>query len=144
MTKKTCGEFYKAALAEFREFTSYEDIFAIGFVCGQAEKSMLHACEAAMFRPSEDRAEFLLGIVERVSALHGLCWRFLAYSHGAETIRELWLCRGESAARQVQSMETMEVNSPAWHATRGQLVGIPSSEIDFAYHQRPCFGERCD
>lgn len=147
--KETCGEYYRRAMDEFRMYKNYDDVFAIGFVCGQAEKVMIHACEAAMCRPSADRAPFLFNVLARVSGLYGLTVHKLEYEQSAnlqtrETIVEYWLCRDARAVRTVESLESMEINGPAWHVTRASLCGIPTSDVDYRFHERQGFGKRCD
>ena len=142
--KRTCGEYYRTAMTEFRVLTAYDDIWAAAFVCGQAEKVMIHSCEAAMFRPSADRRTFLVDIVDRVALIYGLMWMPIGVTYAGEKTQEIWLCRNGEAERTVQSLRTVEQDSPAWHAIRAGLCGIPSSEVDFAFHQRQGFGKRCD
>lgn len=110
-------------------------LFAAGFVNGQSEKVYLGACQAAMFRPSHDRRDMLMEIVENAAIRYGLAVVIVR--------AEIWICRLASF-NTVQQLKSLEENSAAWHQLRGQLCGVPEIEIDVTFHHRSGYGQRCD
>jgi hypothetical protein len=142
MNKPTCGPLYKDALGKYAG-TDPDKIrlFAAGFVSGQAEKVYLGACRAAMFRPSADRLAMILDVIRDVANRYNL-----HIFHGAcQTFDEIWLCRNVDVWHNLQELyATYVYNSPAWHAFRAELCGIPAEELDEAFHLRAGHGERCD
>lgn len=137
---EVCGTLHRAARNSFRDFVEYDDIFAAGVIAGQAEKVYLGTCAAAMFRPSTDRFDFCCEVVAQIATIYDLRW--LPFSYGST--QEVWLLRDHRAEKSLRLIEGMEENSAGWHFARGTLVGIPAEEIDFSYHLRSGFGERCD
>jgi hypothetical protein len=136
MSNKTCGELYLEALSEIvgdRERMA----FAAGFVNGQAAKVYLHACPAAMFRPSNETFGWLLDIVVNVCERYGL--RYEVLQTGA--VREIWITR---IGMGVGNWYAYEKDSPMWHKLRAQACGIPESETDVNYHKRVAYEQPCD
>ena len=71
--QKTCGPLYRDGLGEFTDMDpDLILVFAAGFASGQAEKIYLGACQAAMFRPSEERWDAVMEIVVKVRDRYGL------------------------------------------------------------------------
>lgn len=143
-TEVTCGELHRQCRELFRDLKSYDDIFAAGVICGQAEKVYLGACSAAMFRPSVGRYQFCYEAVLRATNIYGLILATLPCHYAGEPCVEVWICRNEQASSAVHSLNGMKMNSEAWHATRAELTGIPAAEWDFEYHLRENHGMRCD
>lgn len=137
--KETCGTLYYRA----RKFFTDDDLektklFSAGFVTGEAEKVHLGACQAAMFRPSADRLDWMAGICGRVCLEYDLGLSTLDTARG----RELWIYRASDsfALDRLHQLGEMvrsdEVNTPRWHAIRGLLCGVPASELDVEFHKR--------
>jgi hypothetical protein len=114
--------------------------FAAGFAAGQAEKVYLGACQAAMFRPSNDHFEWYYQEVKRIADAYGLETRVLS-SFQMETSHEIWIYREKTV---VGMWMMQDINSPEWHQLRAQLCGIPADEVDVNYHLRSGYGEKCD
>lgn len=138
---KSCGPLYQEALAAY---TAYEPdnvrLFAAGFVHGQAEKVYLGACNAAMFRPSEER----WAMVERLVAEAASRYRLKVVVIATDRGRELWLCRSEATVSVVEGMPTVPTNTARWHRVRGLLCGVPACEIDADFHSRDGHNDPCD
>lgn len=136
--KKTCGPLYLEGLQKYAQGdTVYSRIYAAGFVNGQAEKVYLGACKAAMFRPSPERFDLVVEIACDAAERYGLWCRTLKEE-------EVWLCRNETTAHEVDHLEFMERNSPHWHLWRAALCGVPAMETDLSFHERKGYGEKCD
>jgi hypothetical protein len=138
MKKQTCGPLYKLALDMYAgDDPEKMRLFAAGFVSGQAEKVYLGACQAAMFRPSADRAAMINELVKDACERYGLLmWWMLD--------QEIWLCRDAGTMATVREMAQRTPNSPGWHRLRAMLCGIPVDEIDEKFHERKGAGKRCD
>jgi hypothetical protein len=140
-TASTCGPLYLDGLTSFTGMDADKiPIFAAGFVSGQAEKIYLGACRAAMFRPSEEWHSTVMGIVRQVAE------RYMLRVHELQTSRgvEIWLCKSRNDYTALVVLDHMEENSPEWHRRRGEMCGIPESDIDLEFHKRSGFGEPCD
>lgn len=136
----TCGPLYKAGIESFTGMDPEKiPLFAAGFVSGQAEKIYLKACQAAMFRPSGEHHEMVWRIVLEVAGRYGLFVQKLETSRGVE----LWLCSSPIVAQSIRNLPRPE-NSPEWHEARGMLCGVPRHQIDYEFHERAGYGERCD
>lgn len=139
--QQTCGPLYKAGLESFTGMDpELIPIFAAGFVSGQAEKVKLGACQAAMFRPSEDWVETVRSIVREVAERYGLAWATIGTSRGLE----IWLCKSFEIYDAITSLESLGENSPRWHERRGLLCGVRAHDIDYLFHERAGFGQPCD
>lgn len=140
-SETTCGPLYQDGLLAFTGMDPAKiPIFAAGFVSGEAEKIFLGACSAAMFRPSEEWHDTVMGIVDDVSSRYGLFVEELPTSRGVE----IWLCLSPAVQLSIRMLPTLGENSPEWHQRRGLLCGIPSHQIDYQFHKRSGFGEPCD
>lgn len=134
--KKTCGELYLDALAEIPT-ENERRAFAKGFMSGQAEKVYLGACPAAMFRPSETTFAWLLEDVEEICDRYGLSHH--VFNMG--TVREIWICRHSFG---IGNWYIYQKDSPEWHKMRAIACGIPSSEVDYKFHERKGYNQPCD
>jgi hypothetical protein len=136
----TCGPLYHEALRHYAKTREQELLFAAGFVHGAAEKLHLGAAGGAMFRPSGDVEPEVRDIVLHAAMHYGLLHCKLVTTRGVE----LWLLRKERLPYfETMALATKE-NSEAWHLFRGRLCGVPYAEIDYRFHERRGFGERCD
>ena len=136
--KQTCGPLYKDGLENFTKMEpSLVRVYAAGFVSGQAEKVYLGACQAAMFRPSEENFEMLYEVVQDVAH------RYFLYVELLDTLRgvEIWVCRTISVSRSACNLRLCEENSGMWHRERASLCGIPEIEVDPFFHERNGFGD---
>lgn len=143
--KPTCGELYKKAIGQYRLSELEREIFAMGFVAGQAEKVYLGASPAAMFRPSDAFTNRLRGIVDDMCKVYGL---YVVTNHYDDprpresgSVTEFWISR---TYKTLSRMQDWPVNSPQWHAHRAMLCGIPIEECDIRFHERPGYLEVCD
>jgi hypothetical protein len=138
---QTCGPLYKVGLEQFTGMDpALIPVFAAGFVSGEAEKIYLGACRAAMFRPSEEWFKVVFDICLKVGHRYGLQVRILPFNRG----REIWVVRDTEVGDAILKMQTVEENSEEWHEIRGRLCGVPGHKIDYQFHEREGFGERCD
>lgn len=135
---KTCGPMYLDALEKYTGGDPAKvRLFAAGFISGQAEKVFLGACGAAMFRPSEAYAPMVRAIVIDCATRYDLLWT----QEGAE----IWIVRNAALLRTlVCCLERYPENSTEWHMVRGQLCGVPDSELDYEFHLREGYGKPCD
>src|SRR3990167_3489879 len=88
--KKTCGPMYLDALHQYCGDPIDEEkanLFAAGFISGQAEKVYLGACTAAMFRPSADRRSVVESMLDEICGRYGLEW--------VPMDDEIWIIRHE-------------------------------------------------
>lgn len=128
----------KEALEKYGATDAEQKAFAAGFVSGQAEKVYLGACRAAMFRPSQEKAGWMLEIVEDV------CFRYgLSFYSPVGSKQEVWICRIWWAG-DVMDLRDMKEDSAAWHEKRAWLCGIPDAEVDREFHLRSGHGAKCD
>lgn len=139
---QTCGPLYKEGLESFTGMDRDKiAVFAAGFVSGQAEKIYLGACQAAMFRPAPENYHMVFEIAAEVATRYGLRVETMDTSRGTE----VWLCGSPAVALAIRKLPTLErENTPRWHQSRGLFCGIPEHQIDYQFHERTGFGERCD
>ena len=135
-TTKTCGPLYFAS----RTLTGHDGeikAFAAGFATGLAEKVYLGACEAAMLRPEPENYEWLLATVRQVAHVYGLTVQEYKYPGNGPRAgsREIWMLRSPIGFDYDHLLKT-RVNTAGWHSIRGLMCGIPSDQIDFAFHER--------
>ncbi|MBI2053578.1 MAG: hypothetical protein HYT41_02450 [Candidatus Sungbacteria bacterium] len=136
-TSATCGELFKKFLLRYTEGDPEKvRVFDAGITYGQAEKVYLGACTAAMFRPTDQYWDTKLKSCKEVCGLLKLCTVIVHTSVG----REIWVCRPENEAL-VRNLLHISENSPQWHIFRGNLCGIPQSEIDVQFHLRKGYGK---
>ena len=139
--KVSCGVLYRRVLEAFGVHAEKEvQMFASGFVCGQAEKIHLGACEAAMFRPSEENHHIVDQAVEKACAIYGLKSFTLTYDGRFE----VWICRTRYFPEMESDLTEKELNSPEWHRLRGLLCGVSVMEIDANFHKREGATARAD
>lgn len=138
MSKTTCGPLYADGLRHYAG-DNQESIrlFAAGFVSGEAEKVYLGAAQGAMFRPSAEYRDMVMSVVRDVVARYDLQMAMLGQD-------EIWLLRDDNAYQLFRQLLVIDPNTPAWHIIRGQLCGVPISEIDVKFHERKGYGERAD
>ena len=135
---KTCGPLYFAS----RTLTGHDaDIkpFAAGFATGLCEKVYLGACFGAMLRPAREDFDWLLATVKVVVRVYDLTVNEYRYPENGPRAgsREIWILNDNPVAGYTyRQMIKMTVNTPGWHTARGQLCGIPSDQIDYAFHER--------
>lgn len=114
--------------------------FASGFAAGQAEKVFLNCCPAAMFRPSKEHFEWYKSEVEVIANVFNLRVVILD-SHCPDTPHEIWICKDSN---EVGKWLEHPLNSKEWHSERAVACGIPLNCVDFNYHLRNGYGEKCD
>ena len=133
---QTCGPLYLDGLLKYAgDDPEKVRLFAAGFITGQAEKAALGASMAAMFRPSEIYRGMVQEVASDVACRYGLQYQMLG--------DEIWLYA--SGARMLMwTLKQVQSNSPEWHTIRGFLCGVPSHEIDVAFHRRKGYGEPYD
>ena len=137
MQQQTCGPLYLEGVLKYAgDDPEKVQLFAAGFISGQAEKVYLGACMAAMSRPSERYRAMVQELVLDIAGRYGLQWQML----GEE---EIWLSVW-SACPLLQTLQEMEPDSPQWHILRGMLCDVPMAEIDPAFHLRKGYGVPCD
>ena len=132
----TCGELYRQALDKWTGMDpECVRLFAVGFVMGQAEKVFLGAAPGAMFRPSEQYREH----IERCAS-----YAMLHYDLNISLVgEEVWILRPAFLPDLKQVRRTPK-DTPAYHALRAYLCGIPVDHVDPEYHLRPGHGQPCD
>ena len=146
-TKPTCGKLFRTFMDACVTLTCLKPDFiphgdvrtadrAIGFAMGQAEKVYLGACPAFMIRPAPDWMDWADAAMAVVCGHYGL--RLLRQEG------EFWGFREEHIEDVVRSLQGIEAQSTAWHATRAWLCGIPLEEVDHAYHEREGYHARCE
>lgn len=137
--KKTCGDLYLEALREIPTEPERR-AFAHGFVSGQAEKVYLGACQAAMFRPSNETMPWLLPMTRDVCRRYGLECELLG-QHCTGLVPEIWIWRrGGTYGAWLQFPK----DSAQWHVERARACGIPEHEIDLNFHERRSYEQPCD
>lgn len=137
MSGRTCGEFYREAIRQYTTDDATYWAFAAGFVHGQAEKVMLGACRAAMFRPSEDKAMALSAIVHEACERYGLTYR--------RWNDEFWIFRGDDGVSdELARLQAVERDSQRYHAIRADLCGVGIRQFDPEFHNRQGYGQPCD
>lgn len=135
-SKVTCGVLYKDGLEQYCRTRAEEDLFAAGFVSGQAEKVYLGACLAAMFRPSPERREAVQRIVADVCMRYGLTFQFLG--------DEVWIGRPGRLGNAIADIQRHPKDTPMHHRVRGIYCGVPPRELDDFFHERRGYLEQCD
>ena len=136
----SCGQLYREALAAFGIDTpEHTRLFASGFVCGQAEKICLGACEAAMFRPSLEYGEIIEDAITAACKIYDL----VSFTIEVGEHREYWIQRPMRYDLRELFVKSGE-NTSDWHQLRGLACGVPSSEIDTKFHERQGAAERAD
>lgn len=138
----TCGVLYAKQLFRYCGTDPGKvRLFSIGMAVGQAEKVYLGACLGAMFRPAaESFSDFRLAILQ-VADAYGLRYRELDAGGPAP---EMWLLRDDLALELFSYLPNTPLNSVDWHGTRADLCGVPHSEIDYKFHERKGYQERCE
>lgn len=139
--KETCGPLFLRCVEFFTQATDDKVcLFAAGHMTGQAEKIYLGACPAMMCRPSPEYGAWMLTVAAKLSEVYGL---EVSLFERPEIADEIWLHR-PAYRNNVALLSQLECNSPEWHRKRGLLCGIPSPEIDPAFHERAGYRERCE
>lgn len=138
MRNDTCGELYLDSINTHGYGQPGDRAFAAGFMCGQAEKVLLGACKAAMFRPSKPRWGWAHALLSAIVERYGLCLMI----DSAEG--EMWIYRGATPGWGIGEWKSHVRNSADWHKLRGYAVGIPPEEIDTEYHLRKTYGCQVD
>jgi hypothetical protein len=125
----TCSDFYFNAVEEYVKPIDTYEVFAAGFVTGQAEKVYLGAADAAMFAPDKEQFTILFRLARSAANRYeGLYIE--VYGH------EVWLFRNEQALLKFDRLKHIQKYSPTWHTIRAELCGIPEDEIDTEFHKR--------
>lgn len=133
----SCGFYF----AQAREWYCGDDeekvqLFAAGFVVGQAEKIYLGACQAAMFRPSAKHYACVSVAVRNAAKTYGLAIQTLRVTASpAEEKTELWLLQPR-ALELFTVLSLTPIDSPEWHVLRGLLCGVPMQDVDYKFHVR--------
>ena len=128
----TCGPLFRKAFDTLQEIDdSPLHMFSGGHLVGQAEKVWLGACSAFMCRPTEDEFAAFIIRVKIVSGIYGLIWSILDTTKG----REIWVYK-ENTTPLINILRLHNGDNPTGHFIRGILCGVPTCDIDVAFHTR--------
>ena len=135
--RQTCGPMYQQQLKHYAGDDPLKiRLFAAGFISGEAEKIYLGSCLAAMFRPSKENFSMVLEVARQVAQTYGLYVDMVGED-------EIWIFNCDAIPIVTLLKSTLE-NSRAWHLLRGVLTGVALRDIDYEFHKRKGYRERCD
>lgn len=140
MTKVVLGKLYQKLLYEQTDGDPDKiQLFATGFMAGQAETVFNGIRRAMMVRPSEKNYELVLAACQKLAEHYKLQISIFVVDN--ERSPEIWIHRKND---RIGDWREYDINSPTWHRLRAYACGIPESEVDEEYHLRDGFDEPCD
>lgn len=140
MTKVVLGKLYQKLLHEQTGGDPEKvNLFATGFIAGQAETVFNGIRRAMMVRPSAQNYDMVLSACRMLAEHYKLAVSIFVVTD--ERSPEIWMHRKNI---RVGEWREHDVNSPEWHKLRAAACGIPTAEVDVTYHLREGFDEPCD